>query len=156
VIRHFTASAVVLDGDQVLLVHHRKLGVWLQPGGHIEPNEDPVQAVRREVREEVGLDVEILGEPRFSFSHPEVSVIDPPFTILVEDIDDPTDGRHQHIDLIYVCRPASAAAPSRPAEYDGKSRWVPVATLRQLDTTPELPPLIEAAAAYAATFVTSG
>lgn len=44
-IRHFTASAIVLDDhDRVLLVHHNKLGQWLYPGGHIDPNEDPAQA----------------------------------------------------------------------------------------------------------------
>ncbi|MFI5083488.1 MAG: NUDIX domain-containing protein [Streptosporangiales bacterium] len=49
-IRHFTASGIVLSHDeQVLLIKHRKLGMWLYPGGHIEPNEDPVQAVLREV-----------------------------------------------------------------------------------------------------------
>src|SRR5690348_7785306 len=36
-VAHFTASAVVLDpeGTRVCLVHHRKLGRWLQPGGHV-------------------------------------------------------------------------------------------------------------------------
>jgi 8-oxo-dGTP diphosphatase len=48
VIRHFTASGIVLADEQVLLVEHRKLGMWLYPGGHIEPDEDPVQAVLRE------------------------------------------------------------------------------------------------------------
>ena len=51
-IRHFTASGIVLSGDDhVLLVEHRKLGCWLYPGGHIDANEDPAQAVLREVVE---------------------------------------------------------------------------------------------------------
>ena len=43
-IRHFTASAVVFDDtlEHVLLVHHNKIGLWLYPGGHIDPDEDPV------------------------------------------------------------------------------------------------------------------
>ena len=56
---HVTASGFVLspDGDALLLIHHRKLGRWLQPGGHIEPGDADVEAAaRRELREEVGLD----------------------------------------------------------------------------------------------------
>jgi len=48
-IRHFTASAIVLDDfDKVLLVEHSKMGLWLYPGGHLDPNEDPAQTVLRE------------------------------------------------------------------------------------------------------------
>jgi 8-oxo-dGTP diphosphatase len=147
VIRHFTASAVILHEDQVLLVHHRKLGLWLYPGGHIEPNEDPAQAVRREVHEEVGLDIEILAEQRFA--HPAVGTVEAPYTILVEDVDDPEIGPHQHIDHVYVCLPTTTDA-GRRVEYDGKYRWVPVTAVGQLDTPPELPALVQACAAHAA------
>lgn len=56
---HFTASGFVLspDGGSVLLVLHRKLNRWLQPGGHIDPADaDLFAAARREVAEETGLD----------------------------------------------------------------------------------------------------
>jgi 8-oxo-dGTP pyrophosphatase MutT (NUDIX family) len=55
---HFTASAFVLcpERRRVLLVHHRKLGRWLQPGGHVEAADpDLVSAARREVLEETGV-----------------------------------------------------------------------------------------------------
>jgi 8-oxo-dGTP pyrophosphatase MutT (NUDIX family) len=60
---HVTASAVVFtpELDRVLLVHHERLGRWLQPGGHIEPRDATLAAAaRREVREETGIDV-VLG-----------------------------------------------------------------------------------------------
>ena len=41
--KHFTASALIIDNGKVLLLHHKKLGVWLYPGGHIEKNETPDQ-----------------------------------------------------------------------------------------------------------------
>lgn len=56
---HFTASAFVLSParDALLLIHHRKLGLWVQPGGHVEPSDTSVlNAARREVREEVGVE----------------------------------------------------------------------------------------------------
>ncbi len=63
---HFTASGFVSDvaGTAVLLIHHTKLGRWLQPGGHIEPGDATVEAaIRREVAEETSLvGLERLGE----------------------------------------------------------------------------------------------
>jgi len=55
---HFTASAFVLspDHERVLVVFHKKLGKWLQPGGHIEPTDTSIfEAARREVEEETGV-----------------------------------------------------------------------------------------------------
>jgi 8-oxo-dGTP pyrophosphatase MutT (NUDIX family) len=55
---HFTASAFVLSPDRrdLVLIHHKKLGIWVQPGGHVEPSDgDLVGSARREVLEEVGL-----------------------------------------------------------------------------------------------------
>lgn len=63
---HFTASAFVLSPDRknLLLIRHAKLGIWLQPGGHIESADlDTLAAARREVQEETGLKrVEVLRE----------------------------------------------------------------------------------------------
>ena len=55
---HFTASGFVVsrDGEQLILVHHQRLGMWLQPGGHIEPADaDLWAAVAREISEETGI-----------------------------------------------------------------------------------------------------
>lgn len=52
---HVTASAIVLGPRGVLLHHHRRLERWLQPGGHIDPGEEPAEAARRETAEETGL-----------------------------------------------------------------------------------------------------
>lgn len=54
---HFTGSALVLsaDGTRTLLTHHRKLGRWLQPGGHADGDTDLRRVARREACEETGL-----------------------------------------------------------------------------------------------------
>lgn len=55
---HLTGSAFLLDaaGERLLLIHHRKLDKWLQPGGHGEPTEtDPTAVARREAEEETGV-----------------------------------------------------------------------------------------------------
>ncbi|MEA3501142.1 MAG: NUDIX hydrolase [Actinomycetota bacterium] len=58
---HFTASGFVVspDGSSLLLIHHRRLDRWLQPGGHIDPADtSPIAAAAREVTEETGVTVE--------------------------------------------------------------------------------------------------
>ena len=106
-VRHFTATGFVVHRGATLLHWHPKVKMWLPPGGHIEPNEDPVQAVLREVEEETGVQAEVVptGTP-IDLDYPEQ--VHAPFTIEIEDIDDPVQGWHQHIDMIYFCRPVRA------------------------------------------------
>ena len=52
---HVTASAVVTGRRGVLLHRHKRLGVWLQPGGHVDAGESPLHAAQRELAEETGI-----------------------------------------------------------------------------------------------------
>ena len=105
--RHFTATGILVEGSRTLLHWHKRLQQWMPPGGHIEPDEDPVQAVLREVREETGIAAEVIpAGPDFPFSTP--GQIQGPYAILIEDIPE-LDEPHQHMDLIYFCRPMDGA-----------------------------------------------
>ena len=97
--KHFTASALIIDNGKVLLLHHKKLGVWLYPGGHIEKNETPDQTVAREVKEETGLDIEIIGEKddNLADADTDVSVLFNPYVVLCELV-----GNHYHNDIVYL------------------------------------------------------
>lgn len=99
--KHFTTSALIIDEGKVLLIYHKKLGVWLYPGGHIESNETPDQALIREVQEEIGLQVKIIGEKDENLSDEvaDVSVLYTPYVILCELV-----GDHYHNDMVYLCR----------------------------------------------------
>ena len=117
-VRHFTATGFVIHEDRVLLHWHPKVQAWLPPGGHIEENEDPVQAVVREVREEAGVEARVVPTGvELEMEYP--ANVAPPFTIMVEDIHDPVAGFHQHIDMIYFC---ALVGPSDPIN-DGWA-WV--------------------------------
>jgi 8-oxo-dGTP pyrophosphatase MutT (NUDIX family) len=92
--RDFTATTFVVDHHKTLLLLHRKLNMWLPPGGHIDPNELPHDAAYREVCEETGLEVALHAT---SYQLGQVHVLPQPYCILLEDI----SPDHQHIDLIY-------------------------------------------------------
>lgn len=84
-LRHFTVSGFLVDGGRTALHWHRRSQMWLPAGGHVEANEDPVQAVVREVLEETGIEAAVVGGGRrFSFEVPVQ--IAPPMTIQIEDI----------------------------------------------------------------------
>ncbi len=83
---HVTASAIVIGERGVVLHKHKRLGIWLQPGGHIEEEEDPPTAALREAQEETGLPVaHPINGPRFI--HIDVH---------------PGPRGHTHIDLRYL------------------------------------------------------
>lgn len=96
----FTASVYIVKDDCVLLHKHKKLGIWLQPGGHIELDEDPNQAALREAKEETGFDVELIGSnPSAVFSATVRDLVAPMFLNRHN-----FDETHEHIDLTYFAR----------------------------------------------------
>ena len=123
----------------VLFVHHNKLGQWLYPGGHIDPNEDPAQAALREVLEETGVSAEVISDPLPGY--PSVTVRPPPYAILEMQVSDSKIGTHQHIDHVYVLRAISGQLTAQREEVSA-ARWVPIADVAALDTPAELPALV--------------
>lgn len=118
--RHFTATAFVVKDGRTLLHWHRRLQQWMPPGGHVEADEDPVQTVLREIREETGLAAEIIPlSAKLPISYPEQ--LPAPYTILVEEIPGPGEP-HKHIDLIYFCRPIDGEEEAPVS--DPTLRWV--------------------------------
>jgi len=103
-VNHFTATGIVFNSkNQVLMVFHKKLNVWLPPGGHIEENELPDNAVIREILEETGIHVKIesLKQDINISNKDSCRELERPFIILLEDIE--SNGKHNHIDMIYIC-----------------------------------------------------
>lgn len=95
----YCAEAFVVYKNRVLLRKHDKHKIWLSVGGHIELNEDPNEAAIREVKEEVGLDIELYKEegkqPQFSDGKNK-SLIPPQFMVI-----HPVDNTHSHVVLIF-------------------------------------------------------
>ncbi|MBK7725987.1 MAG: NUDIX domain-containing protein [Dehalococcoidia bacterium] len=119
--RHHTATAYVVAQRRTLLLWHHKLRMWLPPGGHLEPNEDPVQGATREAFEESGLEVEVIAPPDLLVVD-SPAVVPPPAVILIEDIVRPDQPFHQHIDHVYFTRSLHQVDFAHPIPH-GPSHW---------------------------------
>jgi len=114
----FTASIYIVEDGKVLLHKHKKLGIWLPPGGHIELDEDPNQAALREAKEETGLDVEIIGNARLSEAPKDGSKdLIPPMFVNRHNFNE----THEHVDMVYFARPTGGTV--RAEEEGGEIGW---------------------------------
>ncbi len=96
---HVTGSAIVSDGDGHVVLHrHKRLGIWLQPGGHVDAGEQVAAAAVRETREETGL----------SARHPA----DGPDLLHIDVHPGPRGHRHLDIRFLLVARPDDPLAPA--------------------------------------------
>lgn len=95
-----TVSGFVAHEGRVALHWHRKIGMWLPAGGHIEPGEDPVEATLREIREEFAVEAEVLPLTQRVEYAGGPAQIEPPYTIL----NCWPEPDHCHIDHVYLCR----------------------------------------------------
>jgi 8-oxo-dGTP pyrophosphatase MutT (NUDIX family) len=108
---HITGSAVVVDADgaRVLLLFHRKLQRWLQPGGHVDGDANLAAAALREATEETG----IAG----------LLVVVPPVDLDIHKVRPPGEQAHLHLDVRYVVLAPPGAVEQGNHESEAL-RWV--------------------------------
>jgi 8-oxo-dGTP pyrophosphatase MutT (NUDIX family) len=94
--KHFTATTYIVYKNKVLLHLHKKLGIWIPVGGHIDRDELPQEAALREAKEEAGLDIKLYN-PDKQMDLGEVKQLLRPMHVLLENINQ----FHQHIDSVY-------------------------------------------------------
>ncbi len=128
--RDFTATTFVVRDGRTLLLYHKQLRQWFPPGGHIYQDELPCDAAVREVREESGLEVELLSS-RSSIG--QVGVLSQPECILLEEI----APDHQHIDLIYFASVIGGCLKLSEAEAEAY-RWCTVEDLERPDIAEDI------------------
>lgn len=130
---HLTGSALVADPvtGRFVVLHHRKLGRWLQPGGHADGQGDLAAVALREATEETGLEGLEVRRPAIDL---DVHVVAPPDEV-----------PHRHLDLRFlVVAPAGASAAPPPGNHESRAiRWIDVDELAALDPDPSLLRLVE-------------
>lgn len=109
---HFTASAFVLHGNNVLLIWHAKLLRWLQPGGHVDETDATLaDTAARELREEAGIVAETEGLLDLDV-HP------------IPANPKKAEPAHEHFDVRFVFRVDDPSAVAGDDALDVK--WVPI------------------------------
>lgn len=113
----FVVNIFIVYGDKVLLILHKRLKKWLPVGGHIELDENPDEALFREVKEECGLEIEVMvNKPIIELEGTEF--LYPPVFLDIHDITD----THKHIGLCYFARAKSDKFNFNKDEHDD-IRW---------------------------------
>ena len=92
----FVVGIFIVHDNKVLLVNHPRYGMWLSPGGHIELNEDPEEALYREALEETGLKIRVLSSKPSFTSQASKPILTPNYVDVHE-----ANAPHKHICLIY-------------------------------------------------------
>ena len=127
---HLVSYFVIVskEVDQILLVDHKKAELWLPPGGHVDPGEDPKETVKREAKEELEIDAEFL------FS-------DPLFLTVNKTVGNVT--QHTDVSLWYVLK----GDPNQILKFDSgefhQIRWFPIDEIPFEKSDPHMKRFIE-------------
>ncbi len=134
----FCVEVFIVYKDKVLLRIHDKLKIWLSVGGHIELDEDPVQAAYREVKEEVGLDIQIIGEAHGPTDQEEKNrgykYLIPPRYLGKHPVND----THEHIAFVYFATSESEDIADSVLDHEQgmETKWF---TMEELENTELVP-----------------
>jgi ADP-ribose pyrophosphatase YjhB (NUDIX family) len=146
----YTAAGCLIKDDKVLLVKHKKLGIWLNPGGHIEGNELPHEAAEREFFEETN--VKVKAAPYNLLEQDDITEYLPcPFAtnlhwVSRENYDFRTEGKErsqktqknwsrgceQHVSFVYFVEPIGSTEFTQDMEETDGIQWFTLEELEQL------------------------
>ena len=124
----FTFEVFIVYKNKVLLRMHDKYKIWLSVGGHIELDEDPNIAAIREVKEEVGLDIELYKDPKIKiFNTEKYKELIPPVFLNRHKINE----THEHVSLTYFGKSKTDKLILSETEKSENIKWF---TLEELDS----------------------
>lgn len=121
----YGVETFIVNNSKVLLRMHDKYHFWNSIGGHIEPGEDPVEAVLREVKEEVGLSISLLSKPAFVTEDNTKDLPAPQFINR-----HPLPDGHEHLILIYVATTEQTEIHAQDGEPMAECKWFSEQELR--------------------------
>lgn len=126
----FTVDVFIIHNNTVLLRKHDKYDKWLAVGGHIELDEDPIQAAIRECKEETGLDVTLLGTPAPTGTEKGFTELLAPRFLNIHNINE----THEHVSLIYFATSDSDEInPTHDGDLSEECVWLTANEVKEHD-----------------------
>lgn len=116
----FTVEVFIVYNNKVLLRKHDKYKLWMSVGGHIELNEDPNEAAIREVKEEVGLEIELYRNPKL----PKINssgckdIIRPVFMNRHK-----INNKHEHVTFVFFAKSTNDKIKLSEKEKTDECKW---------------------------------
>ncbi len=138
--RCLTVVAWTIHEGKTLLVKHKKLGIWLAPGGHVEENELPQHAAEREFFEETGVKVKVIS-PKDVPVGTTSEYLPPPFAMNLHWINKPSTTRgfcEQHYTLNFFVEVIDASAFARQEDETDDIGWFTLEEVQKLETTDDI------------------
>ncbi|MBT4124499.1 MAG: NUDIX domain-containing protein [Candidatus Pacebacteria bacterium] len=153
-----TAAGFLVVDDKVLLIKHKKLGIWLAPGGHIDDGEMPHQAAEREFWEETNVKVEAQSTQSLFPGTDNSGYYPTPFAVNLHWINkdfykqriesDTPDkkvvssiwklGCEKHLVFTYLVKPTGSIEFKQNVEETDGIAWFSKEDLKDLETIPEV------------------
>ncbi len=128
----FVVEVFIIHGNKVLLRLHDKYRIWLSIGGHIELNEDPNEAALREVKEEVGLTVQLHDTRLPELIEKSEGELIAPMFLKRHAIND----THEHVVMTYFATADSDMVI--PENETDQWKWVNKEELEDMDLKPDI------------------
>ena len=134
----FAVEVFIVYKNTVLLRMHDKFNTWLSVGGHIELDEDPMEAAIREVKEEVGLEVELVGtkapledeKDEVDYKH----LIGPRFLGSHQ-----VNKNHKHVIFVYFAKAKSDVVSESISGHERtETKWVTKEELKDMNLFPNV------------------
>ena len=138
----FTVEVCIVYKNKVLLRRHDKYNLWLSVGGHIDLGEDPNEAAVREVKEEVGLDVQLMDTRGIRPDTNDYRELIPPVFLNRHRI----SATHEHVSMTYFATSESDhVVPEYESDRSDEWRWVSKEELAEMDLQPHVRAYVERA-----------
>ena len=152
-----TAAGILIHDNKVLLIKHKKVGFWLNPGGHCEPGEMPHQTAEREFWEEAGIKVRARSLGKV-LAVDEVEYIPNPIVtnlhwVCQDNYEHRVNGKplteyalkhwhkrgcEQHVGFLYLVEPLDGVHFTENVEETDGIAWFSLAEVQKLDTHPQI------------------
>lgn len=129
---HVTGSAWIINKEvtHVLMMHHRKLNKWFQPGGHCDGDPNVMQVAAKEAFEETGVEVRALSSAVFDVDH----------HVIPERKDVP---EHIHYDIRFLFEADKTVDELSPNDEANSVKWIPLEEVEQYNDTPSIMRLVK-------------